>query len=186
MIRKLLTIVEETHEEANQAVRPPIRKAAAIAVIWNPCVGHQSTDLSELLEFGEELGGLLSHRAVSALGIDPTDAHSYGKAAIVGADGELEHAAAILRPKMSAVLGTAADEDTALIPSTKKRGGIGATIDVSLGHADAGSARSHFDTMEIRVSDAPRRDEIVVAVVVTERGRVSEDAVGTTVERGKD
>src|SRR5579875_3908457 len=150
MIRKLLTVIEETHREAEREIKPPTRKAAAIAVISNPFAGRYVEDLSELIAIGEMLGGLLGERAVRALGIQPGQAHSYGKAAIVGEDGELEHAAAILHPKL---------------------GGIGAAIDVPLGHKDAAFVRSHFDAMEVRVPDAPRRDEIVVAVVVTDSGR---------------
>ena len=171
MIRKLLTVVEETHREAEHDIRPPTRKAAAIAVIANPCAGRFVEDLGELIAIGEMLGGLLGERAVRALGIAPHEAQSYGKAAIVGEDGELEHAAAILHPKLGAPLRAAVEKGAALVPSAKKRGGMGAAIDVPLGHKDAAFVRSHFDAMEVRVADAPRRDEIVVAVVVTDSGR---------------
>jgi hypothetical protein len=188
MIRKLLTIVEETHQEAGQTVRPPTRKAAAIAVIWNPFAGHQTTDLSELIDLGETLGTLLGERAVAALGIAPAEVQSYGKAAIVGEDGELEHAAAILHPKLGAPLRRAVQQGAALVPSAKKRGSMGTGIDVPLGHKDAAFVRSHFDAMEIRVPDAPRRDEIVVAVVVTDSGRPLPRIGGLTVDQieGKD
>ncbi len=171
MIRKLLTIVEETHREAERDIRPRTRKAAAIAVIANPFAGRFVEDLGELIAIGEMLGGLLGERAVRALGIAPHEAQSYGKAAIVGEDGELEHAAAILHPKLGAPLRQAVEKGAALVPSAKKRAGMGAAIDVPLGHKDAAFVRSHFDAMEVRVADAPRRDEIVVAVVVTDSGR---------------
>ncbi len=171
MIRKLVTVVEETHQEAGQPVAPPTRKAAALAVVGNPCAGRHVADLAELVALGERLGGLLARRAVAALGIEPGQAQSYGKAAIVGEDGELEHAAALLHPAMGAPVREAVQRGAALIPSAKKRGGIGAAIDVPLGHKDAAFVRSHFDAMEVRVADAPRRDEIVVAVVVTDSGR---------------
>jgi hypothetical protein len=171
MIRKLFTIVEETHQEGGEAIAPATRKAAAIAVIDNPFAGRHVADLTQLIEIGEMLGGLLGERAVAALGISPTDAHSYGKAAIVGEDGELEHAAAILHPKLGAPLRRAVERGAALVPSAKKRGGMGTAIDVPLGHKDAAYVRSHFDAMEVRVPDAPRRSEIVVAVVVTDSGR---------------
>ncbi len=171
MIRKLLTVIEETHQEAGQPVKPATRKAAAIAVIENPFAGRHVADLADLIEIGEMLGGLLGERAVRALGIQPSQAESYGKAAIVGEDGELEHAAAILHPKLGAPLRVAVERGAALVPSAKKRGGMGAAIDVPLGHKDAAFVRSHFDAMEIRVTDAPRRNEIVVAVVVTDSGR---------------
>ncbi len=171
MIRKILTIVEETRSEAGQAVDPPTRKAAAIAVVANPFAGRFEPALDELVALGETLGRLLGERAVAALGITPGQVESYGKAAIVGEDGELEHAAAILHPKLGAPLRTAVERGVALVPSAKKRGGMGCAIDVPLGHKNAGFVRSHFDAMEIRVADAPRRDEIVVAVVVTDSGR---------------
>ena len=171
MIRKILTIVEETHREGTEAVKPATRKAAAIAVIDNPFAGRHAPDLEDLVAIGEMLGGLLGERAVQALGIAPGAVESYGKAAIVGEDGELEHAAAILHPKLGAPFRAAVEKGAALIPSAKKRGGMGAAIDVPLGHKDAAFVRSHFDAMEIRVPDAPRRDEIVVALVVTDSGR---------------
>src|SRR5690606_3480785 len=111
----------------------------------------------------------------------PGQAHSYGKAAIVGEAGELEHAAAILHPKLGATLRAAVGKGAAIVPSAKKRGGMGAAIDVPLGHKDAAFVRSHFDAMEIRVPDAPRRDEIVVAVVVTDSGRPLPRTGGFTV-----
>ena len=171
MIRKLLTIVEDTCTEAGQPITPPTRKAAAIAVVRNPFAGRHEPNLAELIALGETLGKLLGERAVAALGITPAQVESYGKAAIVGEDGELEHAAAILHPKLGAPLRVAVERGAALVPSAKKRGGMGATIDVPLGHKNAAFVRSHFDAMEIRVPDAPRRDEIVVAVVVTDSGR---------------
>ncbi len=188
MIRKLLTLVEETHREGGADIRPATRKAAAIAVIENPCAGRLVEDLAELIALGEMLGGLLGERAVRALGIAPGEVQSYGKAAIVGEDGELEHAAAILHPKLGAPLRAAVERGAALVPSAKKRGGMGAAIDVPLGHKDAAFVRSHFDAMEIRVSDAPRRDEIVVAVVVTDSGRPQPRIGGLSVAQieGKD
>jgi hypothetical protein len=152
-------------------VDPPTRKALAMAVIENPCAGRYVENLDELVAIGEELGALLGQKCVQALDIAPGAAHSYGKAAIVGEAGELEHAAAILHPKLGAPLRKAVDKGAALVPSAKKRGGLGTAIDVPLGHKDAAFVRSHFDAMEARVSDAPRANEIVVAVVVTDSGR---------------
>jgi len=188
MIRKLLTIIEETHQEAGEDVKPPTRKAAAVAVIANPFAGRSAEDVAELVEIGAMLGGLLGERAVRALAIEPHQAQSYGKAAIVGENGELEHAAAILHPKLGAPLRAAVEKGAALVPSAKKRGGMGAVIDVPLGHKDAAYVRSHFDAMEVRVPDAPRADEIVVAVVVTDSGRPKPRIGGLTVDQieGKD
>ena len=171
IVRKLVTVVEDTIREGGRDVQPPTRKAAAIAVVTNPAAGQYVEDLGELVAIGEELGGLLGARAVRALGIVPDQVQSYGKAAVVGEDGELEHAAAVLHPKLGAPLRAAVSRGAALVPSAKKRGGLGTAIDVPLGHKDAAYVRSHFDAMEVRVADAPRRDEIVVAVVVTDSGR---------------
>jgi len=170
-IRKLIVEVDETRIEAGKTIAPPTRKALAMAVIENPYAGRYSDNLDELIAIGEELGGLLGDRCVQALGIAPGAAQSYGKAAIVGEAGELEHAAAILHPKLGAPLRKAVEKGAALVPSAKKRGGLGTAIDVPLGHKDAAFVRSHFDAMEARVSDAPRANEIVVAVVVTDSGR---------------
>jgi hypothetical protein len=170
-IRKLVVQVDETRIEMGQVIEPPTRRALAMAVIENPCAGRYVENLDELISIGEELGALLGARCMQALGIAPGQAHSYGKAAIVGEAGELEHAAAILHPKLGAPLRAAVGKGAALVPSSKKRGGLGTAIDVPLGHKDAAFVRSHFDAMEARVSDAPRANEIVVAVVVTDSGR---------------
>ena len=188
VIRKLIVTVEETRREMGRDVTPPTRKAAAIAVIENPFAGRHATTLDTLVAIGEELGGLLTARAVAALGIAGETAQSYGKAAIVGEGGELEHAAAILHPKMGGPVRAALGKGAALIPSAKKIGGMGTAIDVPLGHKDAAFVRSHFDAMEIRVADAPRNGEIVVAIVVTDSGRPAPRIGGltTTEIKGED
>jgi hypothetical protein len=170
-IRKLVVTIEETHREAGKGVSPATRKAAAVAVIANPFAGKYVEDLTPLIDIGEELGGLLAKRAIAALGIDGGRAESYGKAAIVGEGGELEHAAAILHPKMGKPVREALVKGAALIPSAKKLGTMGTPIDVPLGHKDAAFVRTHFDGMEVRLADAPRADEILVAIVVTDSGR---------------
>jgi Amino acid synthesis len=170
-IRKIVTFVEETHTEMGKAVIPPTRRAAAAAVIENPFAGKYVEDLTELMAIGEELGTLLTERAVAALGIPGPSAESYGKAAAVGENGELEHAAAILHPKLGTPVRKILGKGAALIPSSKKRGGPGVALDIPLGHKDAAFVRSHFDGMEIRVNDAPRANEILVAIAVTDSGR---------------
>jgi hypothetical protein len=185
IIRKIVVTVEETCREAGQPVAPPTRKAAAIAVIENPFAGRRVDDLSPLIAIGEELGGLLTKRAVAALGIEGGRAESYGKAAIVGENGELEHAAAILHPKLGTPVRAALEKGAALIPSAKKMGGMGAPIDVPLGHKDAAYVRSHFDAMEVRLADAPRANEILVAIVVTDSGRPAPRIGGLTVKEIK-
>ena len=113
VIRKTAVWVEETHREMGQVIDPPTRKAVAIAVIENPFAGRYVEDLSDLMEIGAELGGMLGERCVAALGIAPSEAQSYGKAAMVGENGELEHAAAILHPKLGAPLRAAVERPMA-------------------------------------------------------------------------
>ncbi len=170
-VRKYVTIVEETVIEGGKKVDPPTRKAAAIAVIKNPFAGKYVENLDELIEVGEALGGILGRKAVEALKIAPEKAESYGKAAIVGVSGELEHAAAILHPKLGTPLREAVGGGKAIIPSAKKLGGPGTEIDVPLHYKDAAFVRTHFDAMTVRVPDAPRPDEILVAIAVTDSGR---------------
>lgn len=170
-IRKLAVFVEELHREMDRPVSPPTRKACAVAVIRNPFAGRYVEDLGDLIEIGAELGGLLGQRCVEALGILPQAAESYGKAALVGEDGELEHAAAILHPALGKPLREAVEKGAALVPSSKRRGGPGAVLDIPLGHKDAAYVRSHFDGMQVWLNDSPRADEIMVAVAVTDSGR---------------
>lgn len=170
-IRKLVTVVEEVRSEMGRPVSPPTRRAAAIAVIENPHAGRYVEDLEDLMAIGEELGAILGEAAVKALGIRPDQVQSYGKAALVGAEGELEHAAAILHPRLGKPLRAAVERGAALVPSNKKRGPMGHPLDIPLGHKDAAYVRSHFDGMEVSVNDAPRPGEILVAVAVTDSGR---------------
>jgi hypothetical protein len=170
-IRKLAVFLEETRSEMGRTISPPTRKAAAVAVIRNPFAGQFVEDLSPLYEIGAELGGLLGKKCVEALGITPAQAESYGKAAMVGEDGELEHAAAILHPALGKPLREAVEKGAALVASSKKRGGPGQVLDIPLGHKDAAYVRSHFDGIEVWLNDAPRAGEIMVAVAVTDSGR---------------
>ena len=184
-IRKIAVILEETTSEMGRPVVPPARRAAAIAVIQNPFAGRYVEDLAELSAIGEELGQLLAERAVEALGIAGSQAESYGKAAAVGENGELEHAAAILHPKLGGPVRSVLGGGAALIPSSKKRGGPGLSLDIPLGHKDAAYVRSHFDGMEVRISDAPRADEIMVALAITDRGRPLPRVGGLTKDQVK-
>lgn len=170
-IRKIAVWVEETHREIGKSIAPPTRKAVAVAVIANPFAGTYTEDLTPLMDIGAELGGVLGDKCVAALGISPEAAESYGKAAMVGELGELEHAAAILHPKLGAPLRKAVEKGAALVPSSKKMGSPGQVLDVPLGHKDAAYVRSHFDGIEVRLNDAPRAGEIMVAVAVTDSGR---------------
>ena len=184
-IRKTSVIVEETQQDQGKAVDPPTRKAAALAVIANPFAGRYEDDLTELMEIGAELGDMLGRMCVEALGIEPGEAESYGKAAIVGEGGEWEHAAAILHPKLGAPLRKAVEKGAALVPSVKKLGGPGTAIDIPLGHKDAAYVRSHFDGIEVRMPDAPRAGEILVAISVTDSGRPFPRVGGLTTAEAK-
>jgi hypothetical protein len=184
-IRKIVVVMDEIHREMGREIAPPTRRAAALAVIANPFAGKYVDDLSELIDIGAEMGDLLGRRAVAALGIEPAQAQSYGKAAMVGEDGELEHAAALLHPKLGAPLRAAVEKGAALVPSSKKRGGPGQPLDIPLGHKHAAYVRSHFDGMEVRVNDAPRANEILIAVAVTDSGRPLPRVGGLTVDEIK-
>lgn len=170
-IRLLHGFVEETRREAGLAVSPPLRRAVAAAVIANPFAGRHVADLGELIAAGEALGALLVARALALLGLPGAAVESFGKAAAVGEDGELEHAAALLHPRFGAPVRAALGHSPALIPSSKKRCGPGAPFDVPLGHRVAAKVRSHFDGIEVRVPGAPRAAEIVVALALTSGGR---------------
>lgn len=187
-IRKIAVNVEETHIEAGKSIVPATRKAVAVAVIENPFAGQYVDDLTPLMNIGAELGALLGRKCVEALGIQPEQAESYGKSAMVGENGELEHAAALLHPKLGAPLRKEVENGAALVPSSKKMGSPGQVLDVPLGHKDAAYVRSHFDGIEVRLNDAPRANEIMVAVAVTDSGRPLPRVGGLTHEEavGKD
>lgn len=170
-IRKIAVNIEETHQEIGRTISPATRKAVAVAVIENPFAGVYQEDLTALMDIGAALGALLGRKCIEALGITPEQAQSYGKSAMVGENGELEHAAAILHPKLGAPLRAEVEKGAALVPSSKKMGSPGQVLDVPLGHKDAAYVRSHFDGIEVRLNDAPRRNEIMVAVAVTDSGR---------------
>jgi len=184
-IRKMVTVVEETMREMDREITPPTRKAAAIAVLENPFSGRYVEDLTELMDIGAELGTMLGKKCLEALGIGPEKAESYAKACIVGTDGELEHAAAILHPKLGKPFRDALGRGLALIPSVKKRGPAGCTVDVPINHKDAAFIRSHFDGMTVAVEDAPLHDELMVVLVVTDSGRPLPRIGGLTKEEAK-
>jgi hypothetical protein len=169
-IRKIITVVEEVVREAEVELKTPARKAAGIMVIKNPYCGVYQEDLQVLIDYGEEIAKVLVDRCIRALGVTPDLIESYGKAVMVGERGELEHAAAICHPKLPGVIRSAVD-GIAMLPSVTKVGGMGSTLDVPVHYKRAMRVRTHFDHMEIRVPDAPRADEIVIAVVLTDSGR---------------
>jgi len=183
-IRKIVTIVEDTLIDGEKKAARPIRKAACIAVIKNPYAGKYEDDLTPLIDFSDEIGKVISERAVMALGADRKP-ESYGKAAIGGETGELEHAAALLHPKLGTPLRNAVGGGKSIIPSAKKMGKMGDTIDIPVHFKDAAFVRSHFDAMTGAVSDSPRSDEILLAVAVTDGGRPNPRIGGLKKEEAK-
>jgi hypothetical protein len=181
-VRKLVTIVEEIHSEAGIAAARPLRRVATAAVVSNPYAGHYQEDLSALVEFSKELGRLLATRAVEALGDAP---ESYGKAAIAGQNGEQEHANAFLTTVFGDELRRACGGGKAWITSASKVGPMGASLDVPLAYKDALYVRSHYDAIEVRIPDAPRPDEVVVVVAVTNGGRLNARLGGLAKEQAK-
>lgn len=170
VIRKLVTLAETTEREMGRPIAG-CQKAAAAAIIANPCAGRYVEDLSELIDIGAAMGDLLAREALALMRVEPSAIQSYGKAALVGENGELEHAAALLHPALGAPLRAVLGGGAALVPSSKAIGGPGDILDIPLGHKDAAYVRSHFDGMRLRIADAPRPGEIVIAVALATSGR---------------
>ncbi|MFQ5785586.1 MAG: amino acid synthesis family protein [Alphaproteobacteria bacterium] len=170
-VRKRAVFVEEVfHEGGPAAVVPPLR-GAALAVLRNPYAGRYEPDILPMMEALKPLGLDLAARLIAALGGAPGRIEGYGKGAIVGAAGELEHGALWHVPggyAMREALGGA----KAIVPSAKKVGGPGARLDVPITHVGASYVRSHFDAMEVGLADAPRADELLVVLAMTTGGRV--------------
>ena len=170
-VRKYVDLIEEIRMENGKPVDPPARKAAAIAIIKNPFVDTFEENLDPLTEIGDVLGEELSRRALRSLQIDPDKVESFGKGALVGLGGELEHAAAILHPKLGHAVRRVVGGGKTMMPSAIKMGVAGTELDVPVHCKEAALVRSHFDAMAVRVHDAPRDDEILVAVILTDAGR---------------
>lgn len=174
-IRKIITIVEETLIDGKPAARP-VRKVAAIAVIKNPLAGTYSEDLSSLTaEVGGPLGTLLAEHALKALDVTAAEVESYGKGGVVGMKGEQEHLSATLHaggdPSMGFSIRKIIGGGTAIIRSVEKKAGPGVTIDIPLCFRFAERVRSHYDSMEIRLTDYPGDDEMAIILVLTNGGR---------------
>jgi hypothetical protein len=177
IVRKQQVMVEEIFHEGGPRAKTPLRRAAVVTVIANPFAGRYEPDIQGFMEDLKPLGLAMAQRLVEALGGDPKTVEGYGKGAIVGEAGEIEHGALWHAPggyAMREVLGGA----KAIVPSTKKVGGPGARLDVPVTHINASYVRSHFDAMEIGINDAPRRDELVLALVMTTGARVHARAGG--------
>ena len=170
-IRKFATQLEEIRHEGGEPPATPLWKGAVLAVIANPYAGHYEPDIQPMMKALEPLGLEMAERLVAALGGDATRIAGYGKGAIVGVDGELEHGALWHVPggyAMRDVLGGA----KAIVPSSKKVGAAGARLDVPVTHINASYVRSHFDAMEVGIPDAPRPREIVLVLVMTTGARI--------------
>ena len=167
-IRRLLVIGDTIHSEGGLLAVRPVTRAAACAVIGNPLAGKMVDDLSDLVALGSGLGELLVQKALTVL---PNPALVYGKAAIVGLAGDIEHAAAILHPRMGKPVRAAIGGGKAIIPSNVKVAPAGAAIDVPLSDKDDVWVFDHIDTMTIMVPGAPRPDEVVVVVALADGGR---------------
>lgn len=168
MLRKVLIVKETIHADGGRDVDEAVTRIAGIAVIGNPCAGRFVTDLASLIDTGAQLAERLLPKMVAQLA---RPALAYGKAAIVGVHGELEHAAALLHPKMGKPIRAAIGGGEAIIPSTSKVAAAGATIDVPLGHKDNVWSFDEIDTLTVSVADAPRPDEIVVVIALSDGGR---------------
>lgn len=170
-LRKRLLTVEEIFHEGGPVATVPLKRAAAISVIANPFAGRYVEDIAFFMKTLEPLGVEMAQALVAALGGDPKVVQGYGKGAIVGAAGELEHGALWHVPggyAMRAVLGDA----KAIVPSAKKVGGPGTRIDIPVTHINASYVRSHFDAMEVGVPDGPRADELALILVMTTGPRI--------------
>lgn len=187
VVRKIVTMVEEIHHEFGPVPDTPLRRVAAIAVIKNPYAGRYVADIADFMEDLKPLGLQMAHKALACLGGDKSDVQGYGKGAIVGLGGELEHGALWHVPggyAMRELLGDAA----AIVPSTKKVGAAGARLDVPITHVNASYVRSHFDAMEVGLNDAPRADELAYILVMTTGARIHARVGGLKAEDiiGKD
>jgi Amino acid synthesis len=170
-VRKRVTAVEEIFHEGGPASTAPPRRAAVLTVIRNPFAGTYVKDIAGFMDDLKPLGLEMARALVSALGGDPKTVEGYGKGAIIGSAGELEHGALWHAPggyAMREILGDA----KAIVPSTKKVGGPGTRLDVPITHINASYVRSHFDSMEVGLADAPCADEILLALVMTTGPRV--------------
>lgn len=168
IVRKTLLIRETVLAELGKTAIRPVMRAAALAVIANPFAGRYADDLRLLFELGSELGRMLMHDLVGHLGAPPL---SYGKGAIVGLAGEMEHGGACIHPMLGKPMRAAVGGGEAIIPSNVKVAAAGTPLDLPLGHKDSVWSFDHFDTMTVMVADAPRPDEIVVVMAVADGGR---------------
>lgn len=170
-IRKQAILSEEVFHDGGPVASEPLRRVAMISVIENPFAGRYEPDITGFMKTLEPLGLAMAQRMIEVLGGDPAVVEGYGKGAIVGAAGELEHGALWHVPGGYAMRETLNDAK-AIVPSTKKVGGVGTRLDVPITHVDASYVRSHFDAMEVGLSDAPRANELALILVMTTGSRI--------------
>ena len=186
-IRKTVVSLEEIIRESGKEVSPPTVKVIAAAVVANPLAGKPLVqDLTELELMSAEVTEYLSQKALAALqavGLSASDVRGYGKGAIVGTDGELEHTAAVLHPRFGAPIRAAIGGGADIIPGTKKVAGPGALITMPIGNKDDRWEFDDMDSAEISIGDAPRADEMLIAIVLSVGGRPH--ARVTKVKQGK-
>lgn len=169
-VRKMQLVIEEVRHDGGPAPDVPRRLGAILACVANPFAGRYEPDLQPAMEDLKPLGHEMSERLIAALG-GKEGIDGYGKGAIVGEDGELEHGALWHVPGGYAMRGLLG-ESNAIVPSCMKRGGVGSALDIPLGHINAAYVRSHFDGIEVRLPDGPRAGEIVFALAMSRGGRV--------------
>ncbi len=170
-VRKIVVSVDEIFHEGGPVATVPLKRAAVLAVIENPFAGGYVEEIAPFMDSLRPLGLDMAKRLIDALGGDPSVVEGYGKGAIVGAAGELEHAALWHNPggyAMRELLGDA----KAIVPSTKKVGGLGTHLDIPITHVNASYVRSLFDAIEVGINDAPRANEMVVVLAMTTGPRI--------------
>ncbi|MEY3615059.1 MAG: hypothetical protein RLZZ518_59 [Actinomycetota bacterium] len=170
-IRKFVVTCEDILEEQGRTVGRVVRRAVCSAVIVNPLAGKPGADLAELEAMGAEISGQLAQRALAALGVAPEEVTAYGKGAIVGTAGEIEHAAALIHPRFGAPVRKTVVKGDDIIPSTKKIGGPGAHITLPITNKDDIWSFNEMDAIDVWIPDAPHADEIVVSVALAVGGR---------------
>jgi hypothetical protein len=186
-VRKFVTVVEEIRHEGGPAPDKPLLRGTALAVIENPFAGAYHEEISGFMKDLEPLGLEMATRLIKSLGGDKAAIQGYGKGAIVGQGGELEHGALWHVPGGYAMREALANAK-AIVPSTKKVGGPGTRLDVPVTHINASYVRSHFDAIEVGVPDGPRANEIVLALVMTTGPRIHARVGGLKAEdiKGED
>jgi hypothetical protein len=174
-VRTIVASVQQTLSEAGAPVDPPTTVATALIVVRNPLAGRgRVDDLSELEMLGADAAGLLVDRCLAVLasvGVGPDEVRGYGKGAIVGIDGDREHTAAVLHPRFGAPVRTAIGGGADIIPGTKKVGGPGSPITMPIGNKDDRWVFDDMDAVDVSVTDAPRPDEILIALALSSGGR---------------